>query len=170
MKTSYSVIIYYLKTSPVLIKIMDKITLDDHCGRMAKDFKSRRAFFNHVDTHSEDFFNCPKCPTIWEGGPENKFNTKKALATHIFEYHNSENKCSNCDKTFSTSTNLKKHELLHQNQATETCSKCDKKFATKFSLHQHTKNCYPEIASTTVLSCDECDKIFDSIRTLLNNI
>ena len=46
MKTSYSVVIHNLKTSPVLIKIMDKITLDDHSGRMAKDFKSRRAFFN----------------------------------------------------------------------------------------------------------------------------
>ena len=67
-------------------------------------------------------------------GPENQFNTKKALVTHMFEYHSSENKCSDCDKTFSTASNLKKHESSHQNDAPEVCSKCKKTFASTFSL------------------------------------
>ena len=108
---------------------MAKTTLDEHCGRMEKDYTSRRGFTNHVKTHSEEIIKCPKCPNIWEGGPENQFNTKKALVTHMIEYHSSENKCSDCDKTFAlalhvtfvikifqrTKTNLKKHvESIHE--------------------------------------------------------
>ena len=64
-----------------------KITLDENCGRTDRDFTSRKNFTNHVKTHSDEVFKCPKCPHIWKEGPENHFNTKKALLKHIFEYH-----------------------------------------------------------------------------------
>ena len=60
-----------------------KITLDENCGRTASDFTSRKNFTNHVKTHSDEVFKCPKCPHIWKEGPENQFNTKKALLKHI---------------------------------------------------------------------------------------
>ena len=56
---------------------MAKTTLDEHCGMMEKDYTSRRGFTNHVKTHSEEIIKCPKCPNIWEVGPENQFNTNK---------------------------------------------------------------------------------------------
>ena len=65
---------------------MAKVTLDEHCGRTSKDFNnSKRLFANHFKTHSDEVFKCPKCPDVWENGPENQFNSKKAIATHIFE-------------------------------------------------------------------------------------
>ena len=67
-----------------------KITLDENCGKTESNFTSRKSFTNHVKTHSDDVF---KCPPIWKEGPENQFNTKKALVKHIFEYHNSEKDC-----------------------------------------------------------------------------
>ena len=115
-----------------------KITLDENCGRTDRDFTSRKNFTNHVKTHSDEVFKCPKCPHIWKEGPEIHFNTKKALLKHIFEYHKSEKDCQDCDKTYSTSSNLKKHELSHQ--IIETCSKCNKTFASKYKLKDHEKS------------------------------
>merc|ERR1719187_769035 len=93
-----------------------KISLDENCSKTESNFTSRKSLTNHVKTHSDDVF---KCPPIWKEGPENQFNTKKALVKHIFEYHNSEKQCQDCDKTYSTSSNLKKHELSHQKQKSE---------------------------------------------------
>ena len=149
---------------------MAKTTLDEHCGRMEKDYTSRRGFTNHVKTHSEEIIKCPKCPNIWEGGPENQFNTKKALVTHMFEYHSSENKCSDCDKTFSTASNLKKHESSHQNDAPEVCSKCKKTFASTFSLQHHVKSCFTQLASKINLSCEKCEKQFESVKQLKRHL
>ena len=53
---------------------MAKVTLDEHCGRTSKDFNSKRLFANHFKTHSDEVFKCPKCPDVWENGPENQFN------------------------------------------------------------------------------------------------
>ena len=57
---------------------MAKFTLDEHCGRTSKDFNSKILFANHFKTHSDEVFKCPKCPDVWENGPENQFNSKKA--------------------------------------------------------------------------------------------
>ena len=81
-----------------------KITLDENCGRTDRDFTSRKNFTNHVKTHSDEVFKCPKFPHIWKEGPENHFNTKKALFQHIFEYHKSEKNCQDFLRQWSTQT------------------------------------------------------------------
>ena len=57
-----------------------RLTLDDVCGKEPKNFKKDRLFQNHYRTHAEEKFVCKECPSVWSGGPENTFNTKKATS------------------------------------------------------------------------------------------
>ena len=92
-------------------RISKKLNLDDVCGLQNDSFKNKRTFQNHYRTHGEELFQCTECPANWSGGPENMFNTKKQLVTHMFQYHSTNNvDCSQCDKSFSHVSNLMKHE------------------------------------------------------------
>ena len=81
-----------------------RLTLDDVCGKEPKNFKKDRLFQNHYRTHAEEKFVCKECPSVWSGGPENTFNTKKQLSSHMHEYHKSHKDCDQCSKSFSCST------------------------------------------------------------------
>ena len=54
-----------------------RVKLDDVCGKQSKGLKKDRLFQNHYRTHSEEKYQCEECPSVWSGGPENIFNTKK---------------------------------------------------------------------------------------------
>ena len=82
-------------------RISKKLILDDVCGKQNDSFNNKRGFQNHYRTHGEEIFQCTECPANWSGGPENMFNTKKQLVTHMFEYHSTTADCSQCDKSFS---------------------------------------------------------------------
>ena len=62
--------------------------------------------------------------SVWSGGPENAFNTKKQLSSHIHQYHKNNKDCDQCSKSFSTSTNRIAHEATHSNMF--ECQSCDK--------------------------------------------
>ena len=90
-----------------------RVTLDDVCGKQSKCLKKDRLFQNHYRTHSEEKYQCKECPSVWSGGPENIFNTKKQLSTHIHEYHRNNKNCSQCTKSFSSSSNRIAHEATN---------------------------------------------------------
>ena len=75
-----------------------RLTLDDVCGKQPEDFKKDRQFQNHYRTHAEEQFQCKECPSVWSGGPENTFNTKKQLLSHMHQYHSDNKKCGECSK------------------------------------------------------------------------
>ena len=81
-----------------------RLTLDDVCGKEPKNFKKDRLFQNHYRTHAEEKFVCKECPSVWSGGPENTFNTKKQSSNHMHEYHKSNKDWNQCSKSFSCST------------------------------------------------------------------
>ena len=95
-------------------KISKKLILDDVCGVQKNSFKNKRIFQNHYKTHGEQKFQCEECPAIQSEGPENIFNTKKQLITHMFEYHANSKDCKECDQSFSHASNRKKHEDSHE--------------------------------------------------------
>ena len=66
--------------------------------------------------------------SFWSGGPENAFNTKKQLSSHIHQYHKNNKDCDQCSKSFSTSTNRIAHEATH----IVTCLSVN--LVTKFTL------------------------------------
>ena len=105
-----------------------RLTLDDVCGKEPKNFKKDRLFQNHYRTHAEEKFVCKEYPSVWSGGPENTFNTKKQLSSHIHQYHKNNKDCDQCSKSFSTSTNRIAHEATH----IVTCLSVN--LVTKFTL------------------------------------
>ena len=109
-----------------------KLILDDVCGEQNDSFKNRRGFQNHSRTHGEELSQCTECPE-WSGGPENMFNTKKQLVTHMFEYHSTNNVgCSQCNKSFSHVSNLMKHEESHG--TIMECQHCMKLYTNRYSF------------------------------------
>ena len=101
-----------------------RLTLDDVCGKKPKKFKKDRLFLsfkNHYRTML-------RRNSVWSGGPENAFNTKKQLSSHIHQYHKNNKDCDQCSKSFSTSTNRIAHEATH----IVTCLSVN--LVTKFTL------------------------------------
>ena len=85
---------------------MVHVVLDEVCGLKKEDYISKRAFNEHYKSHLEESYQCKKCPSEWNSGPENIFRTKKKLSDHIFEYHkNKVLECQTCKKTFTRHTN-----------------------------------------------------------------
>ena len=102
-----------------------------------------RSFKNHVRTHAEEIFKCTECPSEWTDGPENMFKTFKQLITHMHEYYKSDNKCRECPKTFSTSSNRIKHEAIHYGTQYE-CQTCDNIYKNKNEYRSITTSNYRE--------------------------
>ena len=48
-------------------------------------------------------------------------------------------KCNRCDKVYSRSDHLKRHEKIHEGQQYLHCGLCDKSFQNKDSLRKHVK-------------------------------
>ena len=96
--------------------------------------------------------------SVWSGGPENAFNTKKQLSSHIHQYHKNNKDCDQCSKSFSTSTNRIAHEATHSNMF--ECQSCDKIYTNKTSYKKHVKNCAGSKTPVESFHCNDCDKTF----------
>ena len=97
--------------------------------------------------------------SVWSGGPENAFNTKKQLSSHIHQYHKNNKDCDQCSKSFSTSTNRIAHEATHIVTCFE-CQSCDKIYTNKTSYKKHVKNCAGSKTPVESFHCNDCDKTF----------
>lgn len=60
------------------------------------------------------------------------------LKRHIAAHNNEKNfKCTECDSAFTRKDNLKAHMLLHSRDAVVTCDKCNKEFINRVYLKRH---------------------------------
>jgi KRAB domain-containing zinc finger protein len=50
---------------------------------------------------------------------------------------NASNHCEVCNKVFTLKANLKKHQIVHQENKPWTCNKCDKSFNQKRDYNSH---------------------------------
>ena len=104
----------------------------------------------------ENLLSCTLC--------EQKFLNERYLTAHVLMRHekwNLEHKghnssalkrcgqyqlprvpfsCSHCDYICAQSTNLKKHERIHNGEKPYSCSQCDKKFSDRSALNIHKRN------------------------------
>ena len=73
-------------------------------------------------------------------------------------------KCSNCDKSFKTYKDLKKHKSEHEvtNEVYE-CSQCDKTFNEDWKMNAHIK-------THQKFKCDKCDKSFKFLELLTKHV
>ena len=104
--------------------------------------------------------------SVWSGGPENAFNTKKQLSSHIHQYHKNNKDCDQCSKSFSTSTNRIAHEATHIVTCFE-CQSCDKIYTNKTSYKKHVKNCAGSKTPVDSFHCNDCDKKLHEFSVIL---
>ena len=127
------------------------------CGEQLKGGATRLRRHQCVCRTGDVELRCPMC---------SKTVLSKSLKSHI-QYHRSceQNKhlmsCLICNKSFTTSTALKRHLLIHENAKPFECSSCSKTFRQKGALEVHRR-----IHSGIRFSC-ECGKLFIS-KSLLN--
>jgi DNA-directed RNA polymerase subunit RPC12/RpoP len=70
--------------------------------------------------------------------------------------------CSNCYRTFSTASNLQRHERGHVGEKAYTCVKCNMSFSRAQGLSEHT-NSHDGVKPHV---CNACEKAFDTKRKL----
>ena len=73
--------------------------------------------------------------------------------------------CNKCRKSFSSKSDLRKHEIFHNGQRHFVCSECGKKFFTQTHLNRHQMIHTGEKPYV----CGKCDKSFSQNVSLLNH-
>ncbi|XP_029464991.1 zinc finger protein 773-like isoform X2 [Rhinatrema bivittatum] len=71
-------------------------------------------------------------------------------------------RCTDCEKCFTHSAQLKIHQKFHKGKKSFKCSKCDKYYSEKSNLQRHEKTHRKE----KPFKCSECDKCFIDKRYL----
>merc|ERR1712029_936939 len=70
--------------------------------------------------------------------------------------------CSQCNKVFKQSSDLKRHEKTHTGEKSFACSQCDKVFKQSSHLKQHERMHTGE----KPFACSKCGKTFNQISNL----
>ena len=73
--------------------------------------------------------------------------------------------CSYCDKKFPTSTNLRRHEKVHQGHKF-SCPHCSTTFTQTGDLKKHVRKAHPELFS----ECGFCTRYFVKKRLLVDHL
>ncbi|KAJ6641337.1 Zinc finger protein [Pseudolycoriella hygida] len=125
---------------------------DFKCSLCKKQLTSRKRLLFHKQFHISNQRPkfCLVCQTKYED--ENSFY-EHVMFSHeqVFEHF-----CTQCDKSFSTETDLTRHENSHSAQRNYKCSDCGKKFMDSQTLSEHSVVHLPE----KPLKCDICDKCY----------
>ena len=84
------------------------------------------------------------------------------------ENENKSFKCSRCDKTFTTSFNMKKHiKTIHEGQRNYKCDSCGKSYKESGSLNFHIKTIHE---GQRKYKCDSCEQPFNKLDSLKSHI
>ena len=157
-----------------------------NCERCGKSFENRRKYRNHLKHHqtSSKKFECTVCglgflqmeflrrhQLVHTGEKpyscpicEVSFRQRVHLRQHQRRKHRDDRQdepkskaCSQCDKTFLTSSELKNHMLYHQPNRAFTCQSCPMAFVERRHLDRHVRRVHSGVRH---YSCRGCAKAF----------
>ncbi|XP_018055622.1 PREDICTED: zinc finger protein 568-like [Atta colombica] len=136
--------------------IMDQKPLYE-CNECQEKFKHQMSLKSHKEKVHEGkivplTFQCDIC--------KNVYKAKRFLIRHIQSEHN-DNKCQQCDETFTDKKDLDHHVSLHNSKKLFACEYSDKQRDARNLHHQeHTIIFY---------QCGDCNESFDSYANRLNH-
>ncbi|KAF7686260.1 hypothetical protein HF521_015622, partial [Silurus meridionalis] len=136
------------------------------CSQCNVQFHFFSSYRMHMLNHSEERpYTCPLCCQI--------FARELDLHVHQCSLQQPSRKlqCDVCSRTFSNSTNLLKHNLLHNGAISHQCLQCNLSFPNNKSLHEHLNthsscvSLLPPLPSepfTFLHNCNRCKSSFST--------
>lgn len=99
------------------------------CEKCNLTFQFKKEWRMHIESHEDHSFDCPDCGMKYKAFESFKSHCKKHQAVY-------DHLCTTCGKTFSTPSDLIRHQICHEEKAYQ-CDICYAKLARKFSLIRH---------------------------------
>ncbi|KAG8225583.1 hypothetical protein J437_LFUL002102 [Ladona fulva] len=106
---------------------------------------------------SEKIYSCKRCSKVFPDNLE--------LNIHIDKGDCEDFRCSNCEKTVSSSRELRKHVTYCEKSKLYACGICDKTFDNEISLKSHMKS-HQRKLSQVQYECKKCKKAFKLRKNL----
>lgn len=124
-----------------------------------KQFKRKSSLRKHLYFHKGKFkYTCQDCNGTFIDRVKYEIHiaSKHKKIERIFE-------CQKCQKTFTSSDYLKKHQVTHKDEYKYVCEICNQKFKWMTSYQSHI---LIHTQKKPTLTCNECQKCFFNMRAL----
>ena len=127
------------------------------CSICGKKFYDQAKLDKHQDTHRKvQGFPCSLCDAT--------FDKKIGLKEHIVNVHPGEtkiHKCKICQRSFTRSADLTRHQIVHSTERNVSCDECGKLFKHQINLAAHKRTVHS--GPVEKVQCSLCGKLVSKI-------
>ncbi|XP_013142834.1 PREDICTED: zinc finger protein 652 isoform X2 [Papilio polytes] len=183
-----------LKIKGTAVKLKQNLKIEEaavmktkqHCGICIESFDDKKELFFHLEGHKNDTM-CKLCDEQFEEWPEMlghrlKHTPEKKTSCHLCDkycmrptymehhYRNTHYdgsvhlKCNQCERSFGTPQNLRKHKWSVHSKKQFTCDNCGESFNTKSKIRIHVLK-HSNHKSLVCKLCDYSTKYISCLRS-----